>query len=176
MLSSEELSLLWQQHAPALLLIARGYCRSANGVAEDCVQEAFIRLARQEPQPNIPSAWLLTTVRNAAIDAVRSHQRRTQREQIVAGDRPLWFEPVDTLNLDSPSTERIQNALQELDDSTRDIVVAHLWNNMTFRQIASAFDLSAATAHRKYENGIEQLRAKMTADTASETHSTSTKP
>ena len=162
-LSSAELSRLWQKHAAALLLIARGHCGTvAGGVAEDCVQEAFIRLARQEHQPDVPEAWLMTAVRNAAIDGVRAQQRRTNREQAVARERSRWLTPVNSTAAADVSAEEVQQALQKLDDVTRDVVVAHLWNNMTFRQIASVFDLSRATAHRRYEVGIEQLRAMMT--------------
>ncbi len=163
MLSSAELLRLWQKHAAALLLLARGHCgRVAGGVAEDCVQEAFIRLASQQSAPDKPSAWLVRTVRNAVIDAVRSEQRRTNREQLAARDRPAWLEPLESSSLDVPSPDEILSALQTLDDETRDILVAHLWNDMTFRQIAEVFDISHATAHRKYEAGIEQLRAALT--------------
>ena len=164
-LSSAELSRLWRKHAAALLLIARGYCgRIADGSAEDCVQEAFIRLARQHPAPNACAAWLMTTVRNAAIDAVRNQQRRVAREQKVARERPAWLLPNDQTDAESRLAEELQAALQILDNVTRDIVVAHLWNDMTFRQIADVFDMSSATTHRKYESGIAQLQSYLAAD------------
>jgi len=161
-LSSEELSALWQTHAAALLLVARGHCGTqAPGTAEDCVQEAFISLASQKVQPNNTSAWLMKTVRNAAIDAVRSQQRRVRREQTAASVGRKWLEPVEATLTTESTTDQLKTALQQLDNTTRDIVIAHLWNDMTFRQIADACDVSAATAHRKYEAGIDQLRALM---------------
>lgn len=159
MLSSAELSSLWQKHAAALLLIARGHCGNvADGAAEDCVQEAFIRLARQNPAPDCASAWLMKTVRHAAIDAVRSQQRRSNRERSVARAQPQWLEQAESSRSEQLSPEEVQHALQKLDNQTRDILVAHLWNSMTFRQIADTLEISAATAHRRYEDGIEQLR------------------
>ncbi|MEZ6131539.1 MAG: sigma-70 family RNA polymerase sigma factor [Planctomycetaceae bacterium] len=173
MLTSDELTTLWKRHSAALLLIARGHCGAiANGAAEDCVQEVFIRLATQEPPPNDPTAWLFTAVRNAAIDAVRSQQRRVKREHAVAVGQPLWLEPIDAASIDRPSADELQQALRQLDDITRDIVVAHLWNDMTFRQIATAFDLSPATAHRKYDAGLAQLRTLMQPAVSTERHAT----
>lgn len=164
MLSSAELSRLWRAHAAALLLLARSRCgTAAASAAEDCVQEAFIRLAAQEPAPDEPAAWLLKVVRNAALDAVRDQNRRSAREATAVSFRSAWLEPADPTSLDNPSADEIQNALKNLDDVTRDIVVAHLWNNMTFRQIAEAFELSHATAHRKYEAGISELRLLISA-------------
>ena len=168
MLSSKELAELWKSHSAALLLIARGHCGAiANGAAEDCVQEAFVRLATQDPEPRDPAGWLVTSVRNAAIDAIRSQQRRIRREQAVAADSPQWLEPIgagssaSSMSPDQVTTDELQQALRQLDDVTRDIVVSHLWNEMTFRQIAEVFELSPATAHRKYEAGIAQLRKIM---------------
>ncbi|MEQ9407069.1 MAG: sigma-70 family RNA polymerase sigma factor [Fuerstiella sp.] len=163
MLSSKELSGLWRKHAAALLLMARGHCRGIDsGLADDCVQEAFIRLAGQTPQPDDPAAWLTRVVRNAAIDAIRTHQRRTSRERIAARERPTWLQPVNPSDTEHLSPVEVQQALQQLDDMTRDIIVARIWNDMTFRQIAAAFDLSHATCQRRYETGIQQLRTIIT--------------
>ena len=170
MLSSAELSRLWERHSAALLLMARGRCGGTGGDADDCVQEAFIKLATQSPVPDDPVAWLSRVVRNAAIDAIRSNQRRANREAEASAQRPEWLEPVDSSALDNPSPHEIQQALGALDDVTRDIVVAHIWNQMTFRQIAEAFDLSPATTHRKYEAGIEALRNVMSTQKESSTH------
>jgi len=170
LLSSAELSRLWEKHSAALLLMARGRCcGGTGGDADDCVQEAFIRLARQNPVPDDPVAWLSRVVRNAAIDAIRSNQRRADRETVAAAERPAWLEPVDSSALENPSPREIQHALAALEDVTRDIVVARIWNQMTFRQIAEAFDLSPAATHRKYEAGIEALRHFMTTQNESST-------
>ena len=150
--------------------MARGRCSGAGGDADDCVQEAFIRLATQNPIPDDPVAWLARVVRNAAIDAIRSNQRRTDREAEAMAQRPAWLKPVDSSALDNPSPHEIQQALAALQDVTRDIVVAHIWNQMTFRQIAEAFDLSPATTHRKYEAGIEALRKLMTNQQETNSH------
>lgn len=171
MLSSAELSRLWDTHAAALLLMARGRCgRVAGTEAEDCVQEAFIRLATQNPVPNDPAAWLMRVVCNAAIDALRMQRRRIDRETQASNERPVWLQPADAMALDTPSSDEIQRALLLLDDVTRDIVVAHLWNDMTFRQIAEVLEISSATAQRKYVAGIAALRSVMNTRTESNAH------
>lgn len=124
------------------------------------MQEAFIRLASQATTPNDCIAWLARVVRNAAIDAARSQRRRNQYENAATCTQTLLFEPAQVLS-DRPQTEELQLALQALDEETRDIVVAHVWNDMTFRQIADAFAMSAATVHRRYEAGIDTLRESL---------------
>lgn len=170
MLSSTELSELWTKHSAALLLVAKGHCASViPGLAEDCVQDAFIKLASQTPPPKCAVAWLMTCVRTTSIDAIRSYKRRQRRETVVAAESPLWFDtpsgtyPDDTIEL--------QNALQQLDSETRDIVIGHLWNEMTFRQLANVIELSSATIHRRYEQGLEQLKQLMTSSHPTEAES-----
>jgi RNA polymerase sigma-70 factor (ECF subfamily) len=46
--------------------------------AEDVVQEALLRLARQAPPPDAPAAWMTTVVTRLAIDQLRS--ARVRRE------------------------------------------------------------------------------------------------
>ncbi len=152
MLSSQQLAELWEKHAGALLLLARTY----GEPAEDCVQEAFIRLATQDPVPDSPVAWLFRVVRNEAVSQLRSQRRRSDRESLVAREQPRWFEA--DANGYSADMELITRGLATLHAETRDILVAHIWGNMTFREIADAFDVSRATAHRVYQQGIQQLQ------------------
>jgi len=158
-IGADELANLWRKHAASLSLLCRLRCSSP----EDCVQEAFIRLAREVPVPDDPVAWLARVARNEALSRWRSEQRRRHREQLVAAERPAWFiEP--RLGGDSTlaSPAEIQSALQQLDESTREIVVAHLWSGLSFRQIAKAFDLSSSAAHRQYTAGLEQMKKRIT--------------
>ncbi|MEP3481213.1 MAG: sigma-70 family RNA polymerase sigma factor [Fuerstiella sp.] len=170
MLSSTELSELWTKHSAALLLVAKGHCASVfPGLAEDCVQDAFIKLANQTPAPDSAVAWLMKCVRTTSIDAIRAHQRRTLRETEAAGESANWFESSSLASRDDAA--ELQQALLQLDRETRDIVIGHLWNEMTFRQLANVIDLSSATIHRRYEQGLQQLKQLMTSSHPTEAES-----
>lgn len=158
MISADELTQLWRDHAAELALLCRGY-----GVPpEGCVQEAFVRLAAQNPIPDKPLAWLVRVVRNQAISAARGEGRRKQREQSWQSQRSQWFTAeADDLERIELATD-IQRALQELDEPIREVVFAHVWGNLTFRQIAAAFGISKSTAARNFQIGIEQLKQILT--------------
>ena len=156
MISADELSRLWRLHANGLLLLARMRCQSAD----DCVQVAFIRLATQATVPDDPAAWLARVVRNEAITVARSESRRRRREQRFAENSPQWFEPVQESGHDLSPNE-IEAALRKLEPESREILVAHVWGNLSFRQIAAAFDVSSSAAHRTYTQAIQQLRTHL---------------
>src|SRR5262245_5465139 len=85
-ISPTTLGRLYRQHAPALRLFARQW----GGLAEDLVQEAFVRLARQVPPPDAFLPWLYRVVRNEALSDRRSAARRRAREQ-RASTPEAWF-------------------------------------------------------------------------------------
>lgn len=153
MISPEELSRLWQKHAPRLLLIAR----AIGEPAEDAVQEAFIRLAQQATLPDEPLAWLVRVVRNQLIQWHRSGLRRGRRNEQAATARG-WF--IDDDQGDRLDADELTQALKRLPDVQRQIVVLHLWGELSFEQIAATVSLSRATAHRRYLEAIHTLRAR----------------
>lgn len=157
MIAPEEIAHYWNAHAEGLCLLARSRGWSDP---EDLVQEAFIRLACQPQQPIDPPAWLARTVRNLAIDACRHRQRQKHREQSFALQRPSWFESEGTRDNRLDGLQATEQ-LSRLPAEDRDIVVAHLWGGLTFRQIASAFDLPSSTVHRRYLAALARLKAEL---------------
>jgi RNA polymerase sigma factor (sigma-70 family) len=146
------LARLYRQHAPALCLWARQW----GGAAEDLVQNAFVQLAQQAPPPEHVLGWLYRVVRNEALAAHRSATRRRQRER-RASPREAWFATTDD-RLDADDATRL---LAEMPLELREIIVARLWGNLTFEEIALLVGCSLPTAHRRYHAGLAQLRERI---------------
>lgn len=152
-----ELASLWRSHAPSLTMLARARCRHPD----DCVQIAFIRLASLADTPRDPIAWLTTVVRNEAISQLRSELRRSRRESVAVQHRTQYFASQNAANSTPIDLMALASALDALAVDDREIVIAHLWTGLTFRQIADAFALSLSMVHRRYHAAIEELRAQM---------------
>lgn len=151
MVDPETLQRLLGAHGRVLLL----YARQWGDAAEDVVQEAFLKLMEQPALPREPKAWLFQVVRNEAASRLRAEIRRRRREEAAADDRPNWFEPGFDAGLDASAATA---ALQGLPEREREVVVARLWGELTFEQIGAMTGLSASTAHRSYEQGLDRLR------------------
>ena len=78
--TADVLGRLFDRYAASLALFARQWCHCP----EDVVQEALIELAAQARMPDDPAAWLYRVVRNKAITALRSRQRRRRHETALA--------------------------------------------------------------------------------------------
>ena len=154
MIDPNTLAEIWDAHADRLLLIGR----SIGGPAEDAVQEAFIALASQQVLPQDPMAWLVRVTRNRLLQWRRGNQRRRDREAWVC-ELP-WFD-CDVLSVDQKLDAReITSALLALSSPDREVIVMHLWGEMTFESIAGVIGGSRASAHRAFGRGLESLKMK----------------
>ena len=154
MMDPHRLGQLVDEHATALALYARQWCRAPD----DVVQEAFLKLAGQRSPPDNVVAWLYRVVRNGAIAAGRSEQRRRRHERGAAEMAGSWFLPADGAGLDAQSATE---ALEFLSLELREVLVAHLWGGLTVEQIGEVMGVSASTAHRRYLEGLAALRERL---------------
>jgi RNA polymerase sigma-70 factor (ECF subfamily) len=150
----EDLAACFDAHARGLLLYARQLCGDRD--AEDVVQEAFVKLSRMRRVPEHPAAWLFRVVRNGALDVARGHRRRDRRESRVSR-REAWFDSAD----DRLDAALATAHLAELEPEIRSVVVARVWGNLTFDEIAQAEGCSVAAAHRRYRAGLAQLAERL---------------
>jgi RNA polymerase sigma-70 factor (ECF subfamily) len=146
------LARLYRQHAPALRLYARQWADSA----EDLVQEAFVRLAQQSPPPEQVLPWLYRVLRNQALANHRSATRRRQREA-RRGSPVAWFSAADD-QLDAREATRL---LAELTLELREVIIARLWGGLTFAEVAGLVGCSLATAQRRYQAGLTELKERL---------------
>ena len=142
------------RHGGALRL----YAAQFGGDADDLVQEAMIRLLAARTPPDHPGAWLFRVVRNLAISRQRSDRARRRREHAAGTDRPGWFV---SDNGRAEQADRAADALGALPDDQREVVVARLWGELTFRQIGRLVGCSASAAHRRYEAALATMRLRL---------------
>jgi RNA polymerase sigma-70 factor (ECF subfamily) len=69
-----------------------------------------------------------------------------------------WFTEEGGGRLDAAA---VTDGLTQLPDEQREVIVAHLWNGLTFEQFAEAVGLSTTTAYRRYAAGLDQLRNRL---------------
>ena len=144
---------LLDQWAGALELFAAQWTDSPD----DCVQEAFVQLARQATWPDDVAAWLFRVVRNRAISLERSAQRRRKHESNAARLVPAERDRVEQFC----GPGELDEVLQSLDIELREIVLARVWGGLGFEQLAEVFAISTATAFRRFESALRVLRERL---------------
>lgn len=117
-----------------------------------------MRLIRQPELPEQPKAWLFRVVRNLALNSNRGTGRRRHHEQSRARTSQAWFEPRPDSRI--AAGEAI-DALGELEPEQRETVVARIWGQLTFDQIAELTGCSISTTHRRYQTALSHLKDRL---------------
>lgn len=120
------------------------------------------------------STWLFRVTANEALMMMRSQRRHRARlvegldfDELAAlpamNDGPLglgsWSAGGDVGAANSERDARVRNALAELPDDYRDVVVAHYHLDLGLQEIADRFDLSESAVRSRLHRARSRLRA-----------------
>ena len=95
--------------------------------------------------------------------------RRAKHESTTAEHRVAWFHDDMAERLDAQAvTER----LSDLPLDEREIIVARIWGGLSFEEIAELVGVSTSTAFRRYQSGLQTLRANLETPCPNTTNST----
>lgn len=166
MIEPSEIGRLLDGYGGMLRQLAGGWC----DCADDCVQEAFIRLAARNPPPDDPVAWLARVVRNEARSRQRAAVRRRAHERSAV---ELRLRNLSEAGADAEgiSPREAAEALDCLSADDLEIVVLRIWGQLGYEQIAVIIERSRSAVHRRYAAALAQMREQLDAE-----HSTETRP
>jgi RNA polymerase sigma-70 factor (ECF subfamily) len=149
----------YRELAPRLLLYARQWA-PCPADAEDVVQAAFVRFWKKQPDAQPQHYPLLyAAVRTAALDVLRTNERRGRRELAFGAESPDTEQPLFAAALDQQEdAHTLQQALQKLPAEQREAVVLRIWGGLTFAQMGETLGESINTVAARYRYALEALR------------------
>jgi RNA polymerase sigma-70 factor (ECF subfamily) len=152
--NSSEVEFLYQQHGRVLLLFALTIAGD-RGRAQDAVHQVFLRIleAGNLRQVADPKAYLFASVRNAVLNDTKVRQR-----SVALDEESAWFDPPQR---DYTAELNLRRALNALPEDQRQVVVLHVWGELTFLQIGEILGISANTAASRYRYALPKLREAM---------------
>ena len=168
--TAESLMLLYQSHldagafeeivarflAPALA-VAKQLLADAS-LAEDAVQETFLRLVskRKQYDPALPfSSWFYTVLRNVCRDMLRRRSRHAAALKDVAAHRTVRPPIPPALGEDLRTT-----SLATLPERNRVVLHLRIVDRLSFREVGKALGISEEAAKKRAQRGLRQLRGK----------------
>ncbi|MBV8991289.1 MAG: sigma-70 family RNA polymerase sigma factor [Solirubrobacterales bacterium] len=154
---------IFDRHASAAFSLAYRMC-GRRAIAEDVVQETFLSLwrsgARYDRARGSVRSWVLSMVRNRAIDAFRRTAVRDSRDVPDQGIAQLLAAP----ELTDKEVERrddarlVRGALGALPADQRQVIELAYFGGFTHTQIAEMLDLPAGTVKGRMRLGLSKLR------------------
>ena len=163
--TSVSLESLYDTYARELL----GYLRALTGhdaLAEDALQEVFVRLAKRTAKlsriKNL-QAYLYQTARNEGLRQIKREKRIKEREA-RAGETPL-FEADPGSGDQAETIAALEKAVRRLPKEQREAVFLKCVEGFSFEQIGQVTSVSKDTAASRYRYGISKLHTDLGADT-----------
>lgn len=158
--SPEALARIYQKYLDPMLSLAVGLLNNTTQ-AEDVVHDVFVSFAKSAGDFRVRgslSGYLATSV----VNRVRDYQRRRRRQvasfsQRVEPDRDLAA-PEDTV-IFTEQAGRLNQAVADLPDEQREVVLLRLTADMKFRDIAKLQQVSINTVQGRYRYGLDKLRS-----------------
>jgi RNA polymerase sigma-70 factor (ECF subfamily) len=153
-----------QTHGPALVLFARQWAVD-RAAAEDIVQEAFVRFWRSRARAVDPKPYLFACVKRCALEMLRGDQRRVKREEAFARQKPDADQPLFIGAAEHDERRAmIEDALMQLPEEQREVLVLKIWGGLTFPQIGESLAISPNTVASRYRYALEKLRERLAAE------------
>ena len=151
--SVAEIELLYRQHGAALLLFALAITGERSR-AQDAVHHVFVRLLESGDlrRAGDKKAYLFGCVRNAILN----ERKRQDRHSPL--DDSAWFSPPEQ---DHAGEQNLRRALAALPEDQRQVVVLHVWGELTFAQVGELLEIAANTAASRYRYALSKLRDAM---------------
>jgi RNA polymerase sigma-70 factor (ECF subfamily) len=145
------------------LAVAYG-CLADASTASDVTQEAFLRAWQrlgELKEPERFGAWLTRIVRNLAADHVRRRPfQQVENMDMLDGIEPCRIDPGADIDR-AEMRNRIDQALNSLDDTTRCAVVMRYYDGLPSKRIGEMLGLSPAAVDMRLSRARSELREKL---------------
>jgi RNA polymerase sigma factor (sigma-70 family) len=158
--SKDALSRIYEKYLDYLLTLAMALLNDA-GIAEDVVHDVFVSFAKSAEEFKLAGSlksYLATAVCNRSRDQIRANKRQPARLDesdpvISSSDDP------EQSVIYSEESQRLNDAVAQLPQQQREVVVLHLKGEMKFREIAMLQGESINTILGRYRYGLNKLRS-----------------
>ena len=130
--------------------------------ALDVVQDVFLRWDRQctREVPAEPRGWLRRVTLNRVIDFLRKRETVSESKRAVAEPVAVEGRQEESIDRDALRAE-IQSALSLLTEQQRAVLVAKVYDRLTFAEIARELGLAVPTVKTHYLRAVRAVRDRL---------------
>lgn len=153
---------LFKEYYAALCLFSTRIVKDEL-IAEDIVQEAFIKLKEQSGNKEIrsPRSWLYTVVKNASLSALKEKKKIEDRNKSYADYMQVAnnSEPdCEYLIIKTETSRQLWNEVQKLPAQMRQVIRMHFFESMSVKEISLALHQQVGAITTQKRRGIARLR------------------
>ena len=138
------------------------------GIAEDLVQETFLRVWNRvqafDSRRGALTAWLLAVARNRAIDYLRSVDGRMRNTlEAEESERPSLFADLEKEVVDSDTARRLRSAVGKLSENQRHAIELAFFEGLSHSEMAERLGQPLGTVKTWVRTALKNLREQLAA-------------
>ena len=161
--SNDALCRIYKKYKDNLLRLASALLNDTSA-AEDIVHDFFVSFA-QSPEKLKLNGSLKSYLATCIVNRVRNANKARQRQEaaglneaestLSSSKRPeQWI-------IDSAQLRQLNDALAQLPEQQREVIILHLQGAMKFKAIAESQSVSINTVQSRYRYGLDKLRSNL---------------
>ena len=169
--SSDALGRIYKKYKDNLLRLALALLNDTIA-AEDIVHDCFVSFAQSTEKLKLNGSlksYLATCVANRVRNANIARQRQSALGRLPAETAGLNEAESAVSNskkpeqwiIDSEQLRQLNNALAQLPEQQREVIILHLQGGMKFKAIAESQSVSINTVQSRYRYGLDKLRSNL---------------
>lgn len=124
---------------------------------EDLTSDVFVKvyekLEKFDGEKASVSTWVYTITRNTVIDFYRTNKTCEELPETLVSD-----DGVDENFIKEESLSELCDALESLDERSRDLIIFHYYKGLTLKEIAKKMSISYSYAKLLHNNALAKLK------------------
>lgn len=124
---------------------------------EDLTSDVFVKvyekLEKFDGEKASVSTWVYTITRNTVIDFYRTNKTCEELPETLVSD-----DGVDENVIKEESLSELCDALESLDERSRDLIIFHYYKGLTLKEIAEKMSISYSYAKLLHNNAFAKLK------------------
>jgi RNA polymerase sigma-70 factor, ECF subfamily len=137
-----------------------------TGVAEDIVQETFLRVWNRvqgfDAEKGAIGPWLLAVARNRAIDYLRSTTGRARNNlELEATEHPSLYNDIEKDLLTADKARRVKAAIQKLSPNQRQVIELAYFEGLSQSEMAERLGQPLGTVKTWVRAALKNLRDEL---------------
>ncbi|HEY7105368.1 MAG TPA: sigma-70 family RNA polymerase sigma factor [Acidimicrobiia bacterium] len=160
----DALAEVYRRHAGAVFALAQRMLWE-RGIAEELVQEVFLRLWEQPERfdrgRGSLRSFLLMDTHARCVDRLRADARRREREERSARAARVADYDVSLEAWDLEVGEQVREAMASLSDGEREAIDLAYFGGHTYREVARMLDQPEGTVKSRIRSGLVRLRQQL---------------
>lgn len=154
--SEEENDWIYHEYKDKVHGYIRGRTHHAQD-AEDLTANVFLKVYQNyhlfdEERASL-STWIYTITQHTLYDYYRTNRTGDEWTEMMAA-----AEDIESGLLREESLEELADALEQLEEKERDLILFHYYKNMTLKDIAQRMGVSYATAKNLHRRALDKLK------------------